>query len=320
MSKFLRRFSPRGRAFIVGAHLPTGGAFMAYSVGRVLHERFGYECLAVQIESEEQESSPFQYPVIFRSVPIDDIERAVRPEDVFIANPSFSDRLFGLSIKASRKLMYVQDFKTFAVLDGFFSHYVACSHPVRSFIEDVYRFRPPVINPFISTSPMQQAWSARPERTLFLYGKHYFEELQTVFMEQLVERQLRFDVSVFQPNQRHHDLLHAIEKHRYFVTLAPAEGFGLVPLEAMALGCVVVGFDAYGGLEYFRTRENCLVVPYPNVDQLVDGLAEISNDHDLSASISQRGTRDSANFTYARFEMEWTTYFERDMGLTRSES
>ena len=33
------------------------------------------------------------------------------------------------------------------------------------------------------------------------------------------------------------------------------EGFGLPPLEAMASGCLVVGFTGFGGLEY-ATKEN----------------------------------------------------------------
>ena len=45
-----------------------------------------------------------------------------------------------------------------------------------------------------------------------------------------------------------------------------AQGFGLMPLEAMAMGCTVVGFDGYGGRDYMRPDINCCVVPYPDID------------------------------------------------------
>jgi glycosyltransferase involved in cell wall biosynthesis len=44
----------------------------------------------------------------------------------------------------------------------------------------------------------------------------------------------------------------------FFATGYP-EGFGLPPLEAMACGCVVVGFSGGGGLEYMEDGKNSLV-------------------------------------------------------------
>jgi glycosyltransferase involved in cell wall biosynthesis len=40
-----------------------------------------------------------------------------------------------------------------------------------------------------------------------------------------------------------------------FLSLSQLEGFGLPPVEAMASGCLVVGFHGYGGLEY-ATKQN----------------------------------------------------------------
>ena len=37
-----------------------------------------------------------------------------------------------------------------------------------------------------------------------------------------------------------------------FLSFSVREGFGLPPCEAMACGCLVVGFDGFGGREYFR--------------------------------------------------------------------
>lgn len=42
---------------------------------------------------------------------------------------------------------------------------------------------------------------------------------------------------------------------------SPSEGFGLFALEAMASGCLLVGFAGGGGLEFMRDGENCLLAP-----------------------------------------------------------
>lgn len=44
-------------------------------------------------------------------------------------------------------------------------------------------------------------------------------------------------------------------KSAVFLSLSHLEGFGMPPVEAMACGCVVVGFHGYGGLEY-ATSDN----------------------------------------------------------------
>jgi hypothetical protein len=52
------------------------------------------------------------------------------------------------------------------------------------------------------------------------------------------------------------------------------ESFGLVPLEAMASGALVAGFDGYGGQEYARP-ENGFWFPPDHVEEVADALARI---------------------------------------------
>lgn len=54
------------------------------------------------------------------------------------------------------------------------------------------------------------------------------------------------------------------------------EAFPLPPLEAMAAGCVVIGFAAGGGLEYMADGANCLLAPDGDFDRLYDVLASVS--------------------------------------------
>src|SRR5882672_5243672 len=62
-----------------------------------------------------------------------------------------------------------------------------------------------------------------------------------------------------------------------YLSLPFLESFGLVPLEAMASGCIVVGFHGYGGLEY-ATPENGFWFPSDHLEEVVDALARVIAD------------------------------------------
>jgi hypothetical protein len=44
----------------------------------------------------------------------------------------------------------------------------------------------------------------------------------------------------------------ALRSSRVFLSFSEREGFGLPPCEALACGCIVVGFDGFAGREFFR--------------------------------------------------------------------
>jgi glycosyltransferase involved in cell wall biosynthesis len=52
------------------------------------------------------------------------------------------------------------------------------------------------------------------------------------------------------------------------------ESFGLVPLEAMASGAIVVGFHGHGALEY-ATSENGFWFPSDHIEETADALAHV---------------------------------------------
>lgn len=58
------------------------------------------------------------------------------------------------------------------------------------------------------------------------------------------------------------------------LSLSARESFGLVPIEAMASGCIVVGFHGYGGLEY-ATPENGYWFSPEYMEEVADALAGV---------------------------------------------
>jgi glycosyltransferase involved in cell wall biosynthesis len=308
---------PARRAFVVGAYVPNGGTIMAYELGRILQRDFGFQALAVATATDNVNAGTHVYELPMPSVSQDDMLRHATRDDVVIVNPSFSDQLLGWRTPAF-KVCYVQHFNTFQVLDLKLDHFVAVSDFVAEYLRAVYGLNPRVIPPFINLDKLPPAipWRERPEAVVlpFLKGPpgivgHSCQRLLEIIAQRAPQIRLAKQVGdalVPQPK-----LLSKLAAVRYFLTLSPAEGFGLVPLEAMALGTVVIGYDAFGGRHYMRDGENCAVAPYPDIDRVAELLIDAVSSPETSAAMSLKGQETAARYSYEAFRSAWVEEFRR---------
>jgi glycosyltransferase involved in cell wall biosynthesis len=70
-------------------------------------------------------------------------------------------------------------------------------------------------------------------------------------------------------NMPQHEVAEVMHRSLIFLTALNYEGFGLPPAEAMASGCVVVGFDGRGGREYF-TSQTGFPVPIGDLGRFIE--------------------------------------------------
>lgn len=301
------------KVFVAGALLPTGGAYMAYHLGRILHLYFGYELFDVAVFAVE--SQIFRYDTPMTTVSIADMESMITDDDLLIANPSFSQLLFGLRLPG-RKIMYVQDFRTFLLLDCHFDMYVAVSSVVSRYIYALYGIGAPVIPPFIQLNRMPQTrpWRERPEGSALVYIKNPSPEHRVMMSD--LERMLggrtpQIDLSnvLEGRNLGHQEFLQAIGSVRYFVNMSIAEGFGLVPLEAMAMGTMVTGVDGLAGRDYMRPGENCLAGSIKDLRSLPDTIYRAFTDDALALRCVAAGKQTARLYGYAPFKAAWIRQF-----------
>jgi Glycosyl transferases group 1 len=71
----------------------------------------------------------------------------------------------------------------------------------------------------------------------------------------------------------HREVGQLLSESAVFLNTAFPEGLARPPLEAMACGCLVVGFAGRGPLEYMRHEENCLIADDMDVLTAADHLA-----------------------------------------------
>lgn len=97
-----------------------------------------------------------------------------------------------------------------------------------------------------------------------------------------------------------------------FLSLGHRESFGLPPVEAMAAGCVVVGFHGGGGLEY-ATPANGLWYHHDQAEAVADGLAvalrAFQDDAPLLHGLRQRGAELAGRYGRAACRDALERYF-----------
>ena len=303
------------RVFVVEPYVPNGGTYMAYHVAKIFSETFGFDPIAVGLTTADH--GIFNYDPLYPLVTLEKMATEVTPSDVLIANPSFSAHHFGLDLPG-RKLMYVQGFNTFDLLDCRFDHYVAVSKVVQSLLTSVYDIQAPIIPAFINDTAGAEtlAWMQRRKGSIVASPKLpqvYLNHLQRC----LNEKGSKIDLSYLPTDKMpQKELMRLIGQHQFFLSLSPAEGFGLMPLEAMAMGTVVVGFDGFGGRDFMRSGENCLVVPYCEIEDLAALMVSAINDTTVGQRLSDAGriTASKPEFHFPSFRDAW----KREMTLFMS--
>lgn len=309
------------RAYVVGAYLPNGGTRMAYALGCILERDFGIPAVAVQIAGEAPLHGIHACDLRMPQIGLAQMEAEIGDDDILIANPSFSPHQFGLRLPGF-KLCYVQGFNTFGLLDQRFQHYVAASDFVCGFLRDVYGLHARTIAPYIELEalPPAMAWEDRPPLRLLPYRKGLPEVWDASFarLREIVGRrapEIEFADPLAGGALPQKELFARMAEVRYLLTLSAAEGFGLVPLEAMALGTLVVGYDGYGGRHYMQPGENCLVAPYPQIERIADMLVAVVNDPAGGATLAANGRHTAQAYSFAAFRSAWCEELSRSLGI-----
>lgn len=299
----------RRRVFVVGAHHPTGGARMAHWIGRVAAESFGFELVNVFVRDTPSGPLMFGDPEIARSVPLADVCAAATADDLLICNPVFSS--FGLGRNfPGRSICYVQGIRTFELLDKF-THYVSVSVAAADCLAAVYGLKTAVIPPFYDLpvdSVRNRRWLHKKNAILTIDKQNTL--LQQAALQHTVAALRRelpgVELTTFQPYSlplAEYPL--AIAEPRFVLAFSPVEGFGLMPLEAMACGAVVLGLNGVGGRDYMLPGVNCLTVEWLNYESIAAEAVRAINDQALCLRISDAARQTALQFTREKFMASW---------------
>ncbi len=192
------------------------------------------------------------------------------PEHVWIVPDGWTNALV-VGIKAgARCIMYIQNwaFSLRTLPENVFwqnlpVEFMYVSEPVRNFVREITGKDGPIVRPGIDLNlfytlpknPLGERTKNNPIRIAWMPRKNkVFGELVNDALQQRMSRLYPHIPIQFVPIQRvpHHEVANILRTCHIFLVTGFPEGCPLPPLEAMASGCIPVGFTGFGGWDYMR--------------------------------------------------------------------
>ena len=104
------------------------------------------------------------------------------------------------------------------------------------------------------------------------------------------------------PTAPHAEVLRIMREHDVLVFPSLFEGFGLVLLEAMSQGMVVVTTKNTAGPDVLSDGKDGVLVPLRSVTAIVEVLTRLEEDRNLLASMSQAAQEKAQAYSWCRYE------------------
>jgi len=233
--------------------------------------------------------------------------------DVVVMHDSLPRHLFDsfLSLPV-RKVFFCQNHY---FLDGTFAPheklsdfaidaFICVSDPIAEHLRNVHGVHDPVIiRPAVRTAPA--VTKTRKLQVCYMPRKRLVECAAVIYGFRYLNSQIA-DTAFVSIHKMHPDAVaECMSESAIFLSLSAHEGLGLPPLEAMAAGCVVVGYHGGGGLDY-ATESNGRWYDEETPDNLIHLLADtvgrLRADPDAFSDLLEGGRATAARYSKAAME------------------
>ena len=101
-------------------------------------------------------------------------------------------------------------------------------------------------------------------------------------------------------NMKEEDVAHILGISEIFLSTNQHEGFSLMPLEAMSCGCIVIGYHAMGGQEYFK-EEHSFLIPENHVLEFSKKILEVIKNLKLSSDFYSNKTKKARQYVIENY-------------------
>jgi len=103
-------------------------------------------------------------------------------------------------------------------------------------------------------------------------------------------------------NMPYEQCAETIRNSSIFLSFSHQEGFGLPPAEAMACGCIVIGYHGYGGKEYFKEGLTYTIDSW-DMRKYATILAEIIKGFGTNPEVLQQIRKDASKYILENYSM-----------------
>ena len=198
-----------------------------------------------------------------------------------------------------------------------YEHAIAVLPHVKEVVESHYGLQADVVPPFIAPyffADSERLDSTRRSRRLVMFPKPGYRKAGYYDYE-IVLKNLQRRLSdwpgwelVKLSDRSHEEVAETLKKSMFLVSVNCLEAFNTTVPEAMAAGCIPICYEAYGGRDFLRNRENAFVYSNNEVFPLLGKVYElIENCESLKeqlAALRHAAYQTACDFTEERTETE----------------
>lgn len=198
-----------------------------------------------------------------------------------------------------KKFLFVQNWALFDInfdysnYDGIISLEGYCAEYVKKYTElPIFTVRNGIdLKEFYYKSSLKE------EGRIFLLYRKNQKEIDKFLEELPLEVRKKNKIIVGKKHYDKEELIKEYQKAEVFLTFSYPEGFALPPLEAMACGCVVVGYTGGGGRSHMINGESALVVEDGDYKGVEKALIKVLSDTRLKFLIKKNGLKKAKEYS-----------------------
>ncbi len=240
-------------------------------------------------------------------------EHPIRPGDVLVMHDSMPRHIFDRFLSMPIKRVFFCQNHYF--LDGTLKPrerlcdfpidaFLCVSEPIAEHLRTVHGIADPVIiRPAVRPAPKIQG--PKKLQVCYMPRKRTVEFGSVMYNLWFQYPELRETVFA-SIHQMHPDqVAQRMAESSVFLSLSAHEGLGLPPLEAMAAGCLIVGYHGGGGLDYATARNGLWydeATPDNLTHLLADTLERLRAEPDCFAALTEAGRETAARYSQSAME------------------
>jgi len=251
--------------FIPPVRKPTGGITVFCQIASILARHDKDVQLVMREKGSWMPTLAEGYPA-----PVHWDEVSLKPEDIWLVPEGWVNSLAPGLNAGARCVVYCQNWAyLFSSLPegvswaGLPVTFLAVSHPVQWFMQQTVKTTSPILRPGIDTDLFHAPEKKPSGKIRIAYmprkNKAMVSQIKSIFESRNPGSAVRW---VEIAGMDAEGVAQTLRSCHIFLASGFPEGFSLPPLEALASGCIPVGFSGFGGWDYMRQLEGATFEPW----------------------------------------------------------
>lgn len=291
-------------------HKPVGGIKVIYQHCLLLRE-LGFEAYPVLMGNYK--GNFFGYDIEYKYY--SDVITSIHSNDIVVAT-EFSPYQ-GLLFDKAHKILFLQNWiglrrrlydkdKNKSYKDIGYNQVITCSDYCSRYVTENMGIEAQTITNGIDLKQFTPFPSKRISGRILAMSRKNPQDLEKII--QLMQT-APYEIKVVD-RLTQEELINEYQKADIFLATGYPEGFSLPPIEAMACGCVVVGFTGGGGNEFMIDNQTALVADDGDCNAIANKLLYLLDNESLKETIRQQGYLNSQNYSLDNTKAKLNDYYK----------